>query len=58
MAKDGYTALICAADNGHLDMVNRLLDCKDIDVNLQTLVPKLEIIDFCSPITSSLSLLI
>ena len=28
-------ALRQASWRGHLDVVNRLLDCKDIDVNLQ-----------------------
>ena len=31
----GWTALMWACRNGHLDVVNRLLDCKEIDVNLQ-----------------------
>ena len=29
------TALILASEKGHLGLVNRLLDCKEIDVNLQ-----------------------
>ena len=31
----GRTALIRALANGQLDVVNRLLDCKEIDVNVQ-----------------------
>ena len=33
-----------ASQNGHLDVVNRLLDCKHIDVNLQANVS--ENVDF------------
>ena len=33
--KDGWTAMIVASMDGHLDVVNRLLDFKQIDVNLQ-----------------------
>ena len=32
----GCTALICASSKGHLDVVNRLLNCKEIKVNAQT----------------------
>ena len=42
--QDGYSALIKASEYGHLDVVNRLLDCKEIDVNLQTKVSG--IVDF------------
>ena len=35
MRQFGSTALMQASRMGHLDVVNRLLDCKDIDVNLQ-----------------------
>ena len=31
----GWTALISASNNGHLDIVNRLLDNKNIDVNVK-----------------------
>jgi len=40
----GETALICASDLGHLHVVNRLLDCKEIDVNAQDRVSG--IVDF------------
>ena len=33
--QNGETALMQASGMGRLDVVNRLLDCKDIDVNLQ-----------------------
>ena len=33
--QDGETALLRALGEGHLDVVNRLLDCKEIEVNLQ-----------------------
>ena len=33
--QDGKTALILATQEGHLDVVNRLLDCRQIDVNMQ-----------------------
>ena len=33
--KYGDTALMMASRNGHLNVVNRLLDHKEIDVNLQ-----------------------
>ena len=36
--KYGETALIRASRNGHLDAVNRLLDCKQIDVHVQNKV--------------------
>ena len=36
--KNGYIALIWAAENGHLHVVNRLLNCDEIDVNLQDVV--------------------
>ena len=36
--KDGWTALTSASAKGHLDVVNRLLDFKQIDVNAQTKV--------------------
>ena len=36
--QNGDTTLILASGNGHLDVVNRLLDCKEIDVNVQTTV--------------------
>ena len=35
---DNNAALILASLNGHLDVVNRLLDCKEIDVNVQNKV--------------------
>ena len=35
IVQNGDTALIAASKNGNLDVVNRLLDCKEIDVNLQ-----------------------
>ena len=36
--QDGKTALILATQEGHLDVVNRLLDCKQIDVDVQSKV--------------------
>ena len=32
--KNGVTALMFASMDGHLDVVNQLLDCKEIDVNV------------------------
>ena len=39
--QDGWTALMLASSNGHLDVVNRLLDCKQIDVNVQDKVSEI-----------------
>ena len=36
--QEGYTALIWASRYGQTDVVNRLLDYKQIDVNLQSKV--------------------
>ena len=33
--QDGAIALHIASQNGHLDVVSRLLECKEIDGNLQ-----------------------
>ena len=33
--KDGYTALMMASQNGHLKIVNMLLNCKEIDIYFQ-----------------------
>ena len=38
--QDGWTALLEASRNGHSDVVNRLLECKQIDVNLQAKVSR------------------
>jgi KN motif and ankyrin repeat domain-containing protein len=32
--EDGSTALMCAAEHGHVDMVKLLLSQQDIDVNV------------------------
>ena len=37
----GWTALLCAVDSGHLDVVKRLLVCKQINVNLQSEVSRM-----------------
>ena len=36
-----WTSLICASKGGHLDVVKRLLDHKEIDVNLQSKVSRM-----------------
>ena len=36
--QSGSTALWMASQNGHLDVVGRLLQCKEIQVNLQAKV--------------------
>ena len=33
--KDGYTALMMASQNGHLKVVNVLLNCKEIDIHIR-----------------------
>ena len=39
--QEGFTALMLASQNGHSNVVNRLLECKQIDVNLQAKVSRM-----------------
>lgn len=39
--QSGKTALIQASWTGHLDVVNRLLDCKEIDIHVKDTVSRI-----------------